>query len=425
MVMVNSVTSSRALTDGVLRNTLKAVQPSATPPSAVTQAIALNPQEKALIQQKLDVATATEAIVQAVVDARIASSQPVNEAARQEITNLIEQERAGYLHRVTQEFKGLPSIVRAGFDHSADNYRSTRETLFKDGYQNPAKTIFQKIKANVKFLGHSVSCGLHQEFIDRLDDLESELEKQAPGTAAKVAAMIQQVVGFVPRLTRDSDAELSNHAYGLAIDIDSSRNPYIAKQAVINELNWVVRDLNFDFGKAIEPSISWGDAAAITRLHEKVAAASDKLKTWLQQYLAPYNALKRQIEEAQQVLKELDKQLKQAKAAQQAAQPNSDAHKQATAAIAQLQTEIKTQQEIVKTAETTIKADENLTHLQALDALHGKDLLEWSQYGIQSIPLELAIAMNVLGFRWGQQYKNKKDGMHFELLAEEVISKAG
>ncbi|MBD2077418.1 M15 family metallopeptidase [Phormidium sp. FACHB-592] len=422
--MVNSVTSTRALTDGVLRNTLKAVQPSATPPSAVTQAIALNPQEKALIQQKLDVATATEAIVQAVVDARVASSQPVNEAVRQEITDLVELEQAGYLHRVTQEFKGLPSIVRAGFAHSADNYRSTRETLFKDGYQNPAKTIFQKIKT-AKFLDHSVVGGLHQEFVDRLDDLESELDKQAPGTATKVAAMIQQVVGFVPRLTRDSDAELSNHAYGLAIDIDSSRNPYIAKQAVINELNWVVRDLNFDFGKAIEPSISWGDAAAVTRLHEKVAAASDKLKAWLQQYLAPYNALKHQIEEAQQALKELDKQLKQAKAAQQAAQPNSDAHKQATAAIAQLQTEIKTQQEIVKTAETTIKADENFTHLQALDALHGKDLLEWSQYGIQSIPLELAIAMNALGFRWGQQYRDKKDGMHFELLAEEVISKAG
>ncbi|HEY9655110.1 MAG TPA: M15 family metallopeptidase [Crinalium sp.] len=239
---------------------------------------------------------------QKIVDARIASSQTVDEAACQEITDLIEQERAGYLHRVTQEFKGLPSLVRAGFDHSADNYRSTRETLFKDGYQNPAKTIFQKIKT-AKFLDHSVVGGLHQEFIDRLDDLESELDKQAPGTATKVAAMIQQVVGFVPRLTRDSDAELSNHAYGLAIDIDSSRNPYIAKQAVINELNWVVRDLNFDFGKAIEPSISWGDAAAITRLHEKVAAASNKLKVWLQQYLAPYNALKRQIEEAQQVLK--------------------------------------------------------------------------------------------------------------------------
>lgn len=77
-------------------------------------------------------------------------------------------------------------------------------------------------------------------------------------------------------------------------------------------LSWVVKDLKFDFGDTIEPSIKWGDADAIKSLHQKAAAASDKLKTWLQQHLPTYNTLQQQILDAQAAIKEAKKKLKQA-----------------------------------------------------------------------------------------------------------------
>lgn len=433
--MVNSVISSKALTDGALRYSLQAVQPSATPPSSVTKAIALDPQTQAQIQALLDVATPTDKIVETVVQLRVQSQQPVDDKARQEIVNLVAQEVTAYQQRVTQEFKGFSSHVRACFANAAANYFPLREAMIKAGYQNPAKTVFGQIQSGASFLGHRVVGGLHQEFIDRLADLQAELEKQAPGTAAKVAAEIQQVQGFVPGVLQkngrfvtrvvEGSNSLSNHAFGLAIDLDPPRNPRIFKSGAIKVLNWVVRELKFDFGKAIEASVSWGDAAAVTRLHEKAAAASDKLKAWLQQYLPVYTPLAQQLSQAEAALKAAEKKLKQAKQAKKNAKPDSDAAKQATADITALQTEIAAKQAVIKTTQETIDKDENLKNLQALAAYHGEQLADWSQYGIQSIPLALAVAMNALRFTWGQQYKSSKDAMHFELEAAQVISKSG
>ena len=430
-----SVTSSRVLTDGALRYSLQVVQPSAASPASVTTAIAINPQEQACIQALLDSGTDTATILEEVVKLRTQANQAVDSKARQDIATQITQEVTAYQHRLTQEFKGFSAHVRACFANVAANYFPLREALIKAGYQNPGKTIFGRIKSGATLLGHRVIGGLHEEFTDRLAELEAELEKQAPGTAAKVAAELSRVEGFVPGVLLDSgqfitrvvegSTTLSNHAFGLAIDIDPSKNPRIFKQGAITVLNWVVRELKFDFGKEIESSMKWGDAAAVTRLHQKAAAASDKVKAWLQQYLPIYTPLVQQISEARTAIAAAEKQLKQVQKVKQSAKPDSDAYKKAVADSAVLEAEIAAKKEVIKTAQATIDKDENLKNLQTLAGYHGQQLADWSQFGIQSMPLALAVAMNALKFTWGQQYKSSKDAMHFELEAKDVISKTG
>jgi len=53
-----------------------------------------------------------------------------------------------------------------------------------------------------------------------------------------------------------------------------------------------------------------------------------------------------------------------------------------------------------------------------------KGLEGWAKHGIVSIPLALVAAMVKNGLRWGGEYKESKDFMHFELLAENVLSRS-
>jgi len=46
---------------------------------------------------------------------------------------------------------------------------------------------------------------------------------------------------------------------------------------------------------------------------------------------------------------------------------------------------------------------------------------QWEEHGILTVPVDFVRRMKDLGFRWGGEYMEKKDLMHFELDARDVL----
>jgi hypothetical protein len=274
-----------------------------------------------------------------------------------------EHERA-----MRQEFDGLPEFVQGSFAFEnrdpATYYAEIRAEFYQAGYSDPCDTVFSQIRP-ATLLGKRVIGGLHQVFIDRLSGLEALLNSWSPGLAPRVAAQLQGIGGFVPRniQTGKKKAVLSNHAFGMAIDIDPVTNPQFRNAKVIAILRQIT---GFDFGQELqgrERDVPEMDRAI--RIYSLVGEASDRLRTWLLRYLPVYEA-----EVAARICETPEGQT-----------------------IADL-----------------VKAGVNLNVLK-----------KWSREGIETIPMALAAAMATLGFRWGASYRESKDIMHFELLAEKEL----
>jgi hypothetical protein len=280
-----------------------------------------------------------------------------------------EHERA-----MRQEFDGLPEFVQGSFQFGDDEsawyayYTGVRAEFYRAGYADPAGTVFSQIQP-AALLGKKVIGGLHPIFIERLSGLEALLNSWSPGLAQRVAAQVESVGGFVPRNidTGGKKVVLSNHAFGLAIDIDAATNPQFRNTKVIALLKQIT---GFDFSQEFQPKdrdISEMDRAI--RIYSLVGEASDRLRAWLVRYLPVYEA-----ETAARVCETPEGQT-----------------------IADL-----------------VKAGVQLNVLK-----------KWSREGIETIPMALAAAMATLGFRWGASYRESKDIMHFELLAEKELPPDG
>lgn len=410
--MVKSVTSNQALTERALHQSTRAVQPSATPQSSITQAFTLDKAEREMIREALNEGSTQKAVVDLVFQRRQrqASQNPgmTREQLLKEITELVEPEVTAYRQKVTQEFQGLPGHVRSSFgkQEALENYMAMRPVYYSAGYKKPAEQIFREIEL-VNLVGHQVVGGVHKELADRLRQVDQVLEGWSIGLAAQVKAEFTNVAGFVPvvkdkKLDRfvprfvAGSTSLSNHAFGLAIDIDPSSNPHIKGKEVISALNWVVRELGFDFGKRfVESHPTIPDEDWVAQIHLIASQASQRVKEWLQQHLPTFKPLVAKIKDAERVMKN--------------SKPKSKEYQQASAER--------------KATLQQIQADENLKRVWVLYQSYGDQLDVWATKGIQTIPLYLAIALKKLGVKWGQTYKTSKDAMHFELSAEEVISK--
>jgi murein DD-endopeptidase MepM/ murein hydrolase activator NlpD len=88
-----------------------------------------------------------------------------------------------------------------------------------------------------QFLGVSIQHGLHQELADRLSLAEADLQTQFPSmNETQIAQQIQlnTISGRRQVVNAAGGDKLSFHSFGLAIDINYSRNPFIGRSAIVS-----------------------------------------------------------------------------------------------------------------------------------------------------------------------------------------------
>jgi hypothetical protein len=341
----------------------------------------------------------------------------------------IEPQVQAYLKDVRNEFDGLKNgWTSFGKDkeEAFNNYLMMRPLYYRWGLEKPADIVFQRI-VSANLLGRPIIGGVHQQFAGRLSNLEQTLESFSPGLSARMAQEMASPEGprgevagfvpvyedeatgkFVPRFVEGS-GKLSNHAFGLAIDIDATWNPHIKHRDTIEVLNWVVRDVKvgdrpLNYGELFVEHVKRAQNLPpekridlLLEIHERARQGSERVKGWLEMNLPDYDATG---------MEEAKKELSKAKAGS----------KEQAAAKAKLEA-----------AKTKIaSARDDLWRLEILIASlgdsHRKVVEEWSKHGIQTIPAFLAAALAKIGFRWGQDYRRSKDAMHFELVAEEEFA---
>jgi hypothetical protein len=312
---------------------------------------------------------------------------PVSDLANQAETILMTRSREDYDRTLRDEFSSLPDDVQDSFAYEKHEpfayYGQMRPVFYRAGYSDPCETIFLKI-GPATLLGHKVAGGLHELFRDRLAGLERELNSWSPGLAPRVSARIKGVGGFVPRYIapkqghRQTNAYLSNHAYGLAVDIDSDWNPHIKDQEVIDVLKEIT---GYDFGQVLVPKEKGiPEMDRIAQTHLRVRDSSDRLRAWLNRYLPVYEAEKRKASTPASFLPD----------------PGAD-------------------------PVCEEPSEESKQIIRLLKYHKPAELKQWAAKGIETIPLELAAAMAKLGFRWGGSYEHSKDIMHFELDAKDAL----
>lgn len=118
----------------------------------------------------------------------------------------------------------------------------TNRATWDAGYINPAD-----------FLGVNISRGIHQELDNRLTLAETYLRGEYPGeTDAQIASNIglNTISGKRPIRNAVGGSRLSNHSYGIAIDVNYSANPFIGRSDsvnnIINRISQLMTGNNFE-----------------------------------------------------------------------------------------------------------------------------------------------------------------------------------
>ncbi len=292
------------------------------------------------------------------------------------------------------------------------NYRKARALYCGFGIDNPVQAIYSQL-AEVDFLGRTIV--VHQELAGRLGDLRGTLESLRVGLANEVAAALQTVGGFNPRTVAGSTV-LSNHALGLAIDINAENNPHIKGTTIPPLIMQITAGQDpefprgFDFGATwVRPAVGDGDEAIaeIVRVHAMSLRASDILKNWLTVQL--------QLErEGQGDLDTIFEEV--AKFRRWIAEGGSDTDLAAWAALLQKAESSWTTRLYQFTNDDDLKLLRQLREAtKHLDT--NRPILEiWAEQGIRNLPVELVIALKdpKHGFIWGDEWEHSKDGMHFD-----------
>ena len=331
---------------------------------------------------------------------------------RESLRALIRPQVAAYQRMVAVEFRGLKIRFSDPYQQRSDaeHYAYMRPRYYVLGYSDPVRDIFNRIHP-CQFLGKNVPGGVHVVFANVLAAVPGILDAVVPGLADRVASCIlTQDGGFVPRDIAHH-RQLSNHAFGLAVDIDPAFNPHVVDKEVVAVLNEVVsnrKKINFSFDERYTSRmpgnrlLSDEGRTKVTFLYARMA--SDAVRDWLAENLDTY-----------------ERCLDQISAGAKAAKGSNE-------------------ETLAKNARDNIDSNPDLKRLDRITG-HGmpkgdypslQTLHNWARYGIQTIPVELALAMEqamkLFGFPkdarhrpWGQEWERSKDAMHFELVYYEAI----
>jgi hypothetical protein len=349
-----------------------------------------------------------------------------------------------FRNKIVTEFASLDKFVQRSFDfdgklrskaHSADMvadvamnyYATTRIDYYVAGYDDPAAIIGKITPAT--FLGHNVVGGLHPTFIAKIPGIEKALQDDFPEALKVARDGITEIAGFVPRKQRGSVDALSNHAAGLAVDIDPDFNPDMAKLQInkkknaerVEEILILKQITGYDFSRDALRGANGPEAVEKTWREQK--AASDRLRLWLQTWMAYDDYAKEQARLREQKTKPTARLLGKS-------QPEPKYHLVDDLSLQPENQPTLPQPDLkyrlgddlsLPTADRLAEQTGDLALLHRLQLLKTRtELLHWRYGGILSIPLCLVRAMINNGFRWGGTYANHKDLMHFELELKDV-----
>jgi hypothetical protein len=320
-----------------------------------------------------------------------------------------------------------------------EDYRyHIRPIYYAHGFTDPTEILTKMTRHSV--LGKS-GIWIHEDYAAILRRLPLVLDGWRPGLAASTGQQIKSVLGLQIRPIAGSST-LSNHALGCAIDIDAYGNPRVYGALVIEVFNRAARSegVTFDFGKAVLPEKERGNGDYteddVVEIYNRGIPASNAVRSWLRRHLPRFRRLMTQIESAEKLLKTkhsaatpLLKRLgsDEAAARQAGAKENAEARRAETKAAKANPVggmceppEAAAEKAIqdIRSAANEILCNVDLSGIQLLYENYEPKYIEtWEKEGVLNIPLALAAALvGPLKLKWGQQYKDSKDAMHFELI---------
>jgi hypothetical protein len=316
---------------------------------------------------------------------------------------------------------------------SADDYRyRVRPLYYGSGYTAPA-SFLEKVRT-FAFLGKFI-IWVHEDLAKVLGRVPGVLDGWAPGLAASVTRDVGSVLGIQIRTIAGS-MTLSNHAFGLAIDIDAYSNPHVVNPFVIEALNWAVSQsgVPFDFGRlALSPAERGHQGYGqddVVEICNRARTASDAVQRWLQTHLPRYRAVMGEVEAAE---KELGISRVKSTTLLEDRSRNADNFRNESIRRRELKSPDKVCKvppggfpedqavERLRNGLRRIASDEHLRRIQVLyeKVADTKYIATWEKRGVLTVPMYLVVALvATLGLRWGEQYESSKDAMHFELVGQ-------
>jgi D-alanyl-D-alanine carboxypeptidase len=306
------------------------------------------------------------------------------------------------LRKIAKEWNELPDPAHTAFEDEAkiqhaeplDWYRRIRAMMYMEGWPDPARHWSQLVE--VTLFGVNIERGVHRELVTKLEattDASPWDVTSKPPEDDKIS--ITSALGFQPRPVANTN-KLSNHAWGLAIDVDADLNPYITQKDVMNVIKARTSD-HVDLSKdPIDPKTP--DDQKLATAYELLKKASDDIVTWLMATISKDATLKAAVEDSDEKLR-LANQTKDS----------------ATIAAAE---------QMSKAAHDAWDHDPAVKDLRTLRKHLGeKELENWKRKGFLSLPLEVVTRIKSKGLRWGGEYKEKKDFMHFELSPHGLLER--
>ncbi len=266
-----------------------------------------------------------------------------------------------------------------------DKYRVMRGAYYRAGYTHIKEDVLPYIQPTV-FFGVDVIGGVHETLKELLAEIEKEInnKKTKSDTAGKLTDREAgfRIGGFVPRLQCGSD-QVSFHAVGLAIDIDSIWNPQISTARAVAAFQ---RATGENMKTFFQPQ---SRANSVNLIYIRIRKISQKLKVWLEEWLPKLEQLQADLLKLGSNPKEKEK-------------------------VVAINKELNQNPDLVA-----------LQHL--IDEYKKETIAHWRYYGIMTIPEEVVEAFLRLGrsknARWGGEYGSSKDLMHLELVGFSSLSK--
>jgi hypothetical protein len=307
--------------------------------------------------------------------------------------------------------------------------------LYKaQGIDRPLKYVHDKI-VDGRFFGHGTP--MHKDLRTALNSAEKALND-----AGVTSAPFRSCWAFNPRT--QSGGQWSNHADGMAIDIDAETNPRLLdrkQRAVISALTEMdVADQNLGYAGAAEASLRFQSRYSAVGLAERSEEIYDdeheleaerteiagKLGV-LGQEKKPTADQKHEAKALRDQLKAKQAEIRANLAAQKAISDERDRLLALEKAVNDLEQEIDALQAEIdaldatkdakKIAAITVKLKAKQRRLvKATKARDDDPTRHLADTGFLDLDEQLVTALKAAGLRWGGDYKGAKDFMHFEVV---------
>jgi hypothetical protein len=202
---------------------------------------------------------------------------------RHVVDSALAAEQAEFEAVVDAEYDSLLDLPKRSFGLTKDDpfswpvekYRALRAAYYRAGWVQAKADIFDHFVA-ADMLGVPIIGGVHDRFAPLLAGMAKKLSVQIK---ARFAARTIGIGDFNPRFIAGTD-KLSNHAFGLALDIDSRWNPHIKGSGDVHAFN---RATGVDLGKRF-----FEGSETSRETERRLQEVSERLKPWLERWLPAY-----------------------------------------------------------------------------------------------------------------------------------------